>query len=64
MTNADKIRQMSDEELVEEIYKLQGNAAACPTCFQRNGKERLKYYLSRKVEEGINEQKQPDNERH
>ena len=61
MTNADRIRQMTDEELVEEIDRLQGNAAACPTCFQRNGKERLKYYLSRKVEEGSNEQKQPDN---
>ncbi len=42
---------MSDEELLEEIYRLQGNAAACPACYIRHGKERLKYYLSCKVEE-------------
>ena len=50
MTNADRIRQMSDEELLEEIYRLQGNAAACPACYTRHGKERLKYYLECKVE--------------
>ena len=64
MTNADRIRHMTDEELVEEIYKLQGNAAACPDCFRRNGKERLEYYLSRQTTEGNNEHKRPDNERH
>lgn len=47
-TNADRIRAMTDEEMLEEIYRLQGNAAACPDCFQRNGKERLKYYLSQR----------------
>jgi len=55
VTNADRIRQMSDEELVEEIYRLQGNAAACPACYLRNGKERLRYYLKCKVE-GTSEQ--------
>ena len=51
MTNADRIRQMSDEELLEEIYRLQGTAAACPACHVKHGKERLKYYLECKVEE-------------
>lgn len=51
MTNADRIRAMTDEELLEEIYRLQGNAAACPACYLRHGKERLRYYLSCKVTE-------------
>ena len=57
MTNADRIRQMSDEELVEEIYRLQGNAAACPACYIRNGKERLRYYLNCKLEESSESKK-------
>jgi len=51
MTNADRIRQMTDEELLEELYKLQGNAAACPICFTNTGKERLRYYLECKVDD-------------
>ena len=30
MTNAEKIRQMTDEELREEIYRLQGSAVSVP----------------------------------
>ena len=51
MTNADKIRQMTDEEMIEEIYRLQGVAAVCPKCYQQHGKERLKYYLTREIKE-------------
>ena len=58
MTNADRIRQMTDEELVEEIYRLQGNAAACPSCYLRHGKERLRYYLSCKVVEDKHDDKE------
>lgn len=46
---------MTDEELLEEIYRLQGNAAACPACYMRHGKERLKYYLACKVTEAKSE---------
>ena len=45
MTNADRIRQMTDEELCEEIFRLMDNAVACPECFKKSGKERLKLYL-------------------
>ena len=44
-TNADRVRHMSDEELLDTIYRFMGNAAACPDCFYRNGKERLKLWL-------------------
>ena len=44
-TNADRVRQMSDEELLETIYRHMGNAAACPDCFYKNGKERLQMWL-------------------
>ena len=44
-TNADKIRQMSDSELTEELYRLMGNAAKCPDCFWKSGRERLELYL-------------------
>ena len=51
MTNADKIRQMTNEELLEEIYKLMDNAAACPDCFHKTGKQRLRIYLDLKVKD-------------
>ena len=44
-TNADRIRQMSDAELTEELYRLMGNAAKCPECFWKSGRERLEMYL-------------------
>ena len=44
-TNADRVRHMSDEELLETIYQHMGNAAACPDCFRKNGKERLQMWL-------------------
>lgn len=44
-TNADRIRQMSDAELTEELYRLMGNAARCPECFWKSGRERLEMYL-------------------
>lgn len=44
-TNADRIRQMSDSELTEELYRLMGNAARCPECFWKSGRERLEMYL-------------------
>ncbi len=44
-TNADKLRSMTDEELCEELFRLMDNAVACPECFQKSGKERLKLYL-------------------
>ena len=50
-TNADKIRSMNDEDLFETLYKLQGQAAACPDCFKRTGKMRLKIWLSLQVKE-------------
>ena len=40
-----------DEELLDLIYRFMGNAAACPDCFYRNGKERLKLWLELKAEE-------------
>ena len=44
-TNADRIRQKSDSELTEELYRLMGNAAKCPECFWKSGRERLEMYL-------------------
>ena len=44
-TNADRVRHMTDEELLETIYQHMGNAAACPDCFRKNGKERLQMWL-------------------
>ena len=44
-TNADRIRRMSDSELTEELYRLMGNAAKCPECFWKSGRERLEMYL-------------------
>lgn len=51
MTNAEKIRQMTDEELREEIYRLQGSAVACPTCYYNKGRTMLDIYLSCNAEE-------------
>lgn len=51
MTNADRIRQMTDEELLETLYQLQGNAVACSTCYYKNGKERLEFWLKTKVKD-------------
>lgn len=50
-TNADRIRQMSDSELTEELYRLMGNAAKCPECFWKSGRERLEMYLKMGVKE-------------
>ena len=49
-TNADRIRSMNDQELFEILYKLQDQAAACPDCFKRTGKTRLKIWLSLREE--------------
>ena len=51
MTNAERIRKMTDEELLEEIYRLMDNAVACPECFRKSGKERLRLYLRMKSRE-------------
>ena len=45
-TNADAIRQMTDEEMIVEISRLQDIAAACPSCHQKHGVERLRLYLT------------------
>ena len=44
-TQADRLREMSDSELTEEIYRLMGNAAKCPDCFWKSGRERLEMYM-------------------
>ena len=44
-TNADKLREMTDSELPDEIYRLMGNAAKCPECFWKSGRERLEFYM-------------------
>ena len=51
MTNADRVRKMTDEELEELIYQFMGNAAKCPDCYYRNGRERLKLWLELPAEE-------------
>ena len=56
MTNAERVRQMTDEELLDLIDRFMGNAAACPTCYYRNGKERLKIWLEMKVVEENHEE--------
>ena len=56
MTNAEKIRQMTDEELREEIYRLQWSAVACPTCYYNKGRTMLDIYLSCNAE-GTDEKK-------
>ena len=33
MTNADRVRKMTDEELLDAIYRFMGNAAACLIVF-------------------------------
>ena len=54
-TNADRIRQMSDSELTEELYRLMGNAAQCPVCFRNTGRERLRLWLELPVREDEDE---------
>ena len=51
-TNADMIRKMSDEELLEELYRIQGNATACVECWKKNGKERLRLFLETEARNG------------
>lgn len=55
-TNADRVRTMTDEELLDLIYRFMGNAAACPDCYYKNGKERLKIWLEMKVVEENHEE--------
>lgn len=50
ITHADAIRHMTDEELVSEISRLQDIAAACPSCHQKTGVERLRLYLSTRAD--------------
>lgn len=45
MTNADRVRQMTDDELEDLIYRFMDNAARCPTCFRNTGRERLRLWL-------------------
>lgn len=51
MTNAEKLRHMTDDELLEEIYRLQGTAVACPTCYYNKGKVMLEVYLKAEAKE-------------
>lgn len=50
-TNADKLRQMTDGQLLEEIYRLMDNAVACPECFRKSGKERLELWLKMRAKD-------------
>lgn len=51
MTNAEKLRRMTDDEMLEQIYKLEDNALACPDCFRRRGKMMLEHWL--KADDGV-----------
>ena len=51
MTNAEKLRQMTDDELLEELYRLQGTAVACPNCYYNKGKIMLEMYLTAEAKE-------------
>ena len=51
MTNADRIRQMTDEELLAEIYRLQGIATACVACWEKKGRMMLEHYLKSEVKD-------------
>lgn len=51
-TNADRIREMTDSELIEEIYRLMGNAAKCPDCFWKSGRERLEIWITMEAKDG------------
>jgi len=51
MTNADKLRRMTDDELLEQIYRLEDNAVACPDCFRRRGRVMLEHWL--KADDGV-----------
>lgn len=50
-TNADRLREMTDSELTDEIYRLMGNAAKCPDCFWKSGRERLEFYMEQEARE-------------
>jgi len=52
MTNADRIRQMNDEELLAEIYRLQGIATACVACWEKKGRMMLEHYLKSEANNG------------
>ena len=51
MTNAEKLRRMTDDELLDQIHRLQDNAVACPTCFRNRGKMMLEHWL--KSDDGV-----------
>ena len=46
MTNAQKLRRMTDDELLEQIYRIEDNAVACPDCFRRRGRMMLEHWLT------------------
>ena len=52
-TNADRLREMTDAELTEELYRLMGNAAKCPDCFWKSGRERLEMWIKLECNDGI-----------
>ena len=54
MTNAEKLRRMTDDELLEQIYRLEDNAVVCPTCFKNRGKMMLEHWL--KSDDGVKDQ--------
>lgn len=56
MTNADRVRQMTDQELEDLIYRFMDNAAQCPVCFRNTGRERLRLWLELPVREDDSEQ--------
>ena len=49
MTNADRIREMTDEELLEELLSLISREVACADCFHKTGEKRLRVWLSLEV---------------
>lgn len=51
MTNADRIRQMTDEQMLDEIYRLQGTATACVACWEKKGRMMLEHYLKSEARE-------------
>jgi len=51
MTNADRIREMTDEELLEELLSLISREVACADCFRKTGEKRLRVWLSLEVKE-------------
>ncbi len=55
MTNADRVRKMTDQELEDLIYRFMDNAAQCPVCFRNTGRERLRLWLELPVREDEDE---------